>query len=58
MILNETFTLSDGTRIPKIGFGTWLINGEAATQAVMDAIQAGYRHIDTEIGRASCRERV
>ena len=47
MILNETFTLSDGTRIPKIGFGTWLINGEAATQAVMDAIQAGYRHIDT-----------
>ena len=47
MILNETFPLADGTSIPKIGFGTWLINGAAATQAVMDAIAAGYRHIDT-----------
>lgn len=25
MILNETFPLADGTSIPKIGFGTWLI---------------------------------
>ena len=47
MILNETFPLADGTSIPKIGFGTWLINGAAAMQAVMDAIAAGYRHIDT-----------
>lgn len=69
MILNETFPLADGTSIPKIGFGTWLINGAAATQAVMDAIAAGYRHIDTawaygnekEVARASaaraCRAR-
>ena len=47
MILNETFQLSDGTTIPKIGFGTWLITGEAAAQAVEDAIRLGYRHIDT-----------
>lgn len=47
MILNEIFPLADGTSIPKIGFGTWLITGAAATQAVMDAIEAGYRHIDT-----------
>jgi len=47
MLLNETFKLADGTDIPKIGFGTWLINGAAATQAVADAIKIGYRHIDT-----------
>lgn len=25
MILNETYTLSNGIRIPKLGLGTWFI---------------------------------
>ncbi len=47
-ILNETYTLSNGVKIPKIGFGTWQIpNGEAAYNAVSLALKNGYRHIDT-----------
>lgn len=47
MILQETYTLSNGVTIPKVGLGTWGIEGEAATQAVIDAVEIGYRHIDT-----------
>lgn len=47
MILEETYPLADGTNIPKLGLGTWLMNGETATQAVIDAIHLGYRLIDT-----------
>lgn len=40
--------LNDGHKIPAIGFGTWQIEeGEAAYQAVTEALKAGYRHIDT-----------
>lgn len=60
MILEETYELSNGVRVPKLGFGTWLLEGEAATQATKDAIACGYRFIDTaqaygneaEVGRA------
>ena len=47
MILHENFTLSNGVDIPKLGLGTWLINNKAVNQAVVDAVQIGYRHIDT-----------
>lgn len=47
MIFNETFTLSNGVKIPKLALGTWLIEGEAAKNAVKNAIEIGYRHIDT-----------
>lgn len=44
----NTYTLSNNVEIPKIGFGTWQIpNGEVAYQATLDALNAGYRHIDT-----------
>ena len=36
-----------GADIPVIGFGTWLIRGEACARAVAEAIRVGYRHIDT-----------
>ncbi len=46
--LTETFPLNGGTRIPKIGFGTWLLKeGDEAYSAVAAALGAGYRHIDT-----------
>jgi 2,5-diketo-D-gluconate reductase B len=36
-----------GTRVPVLGFGTWLITGPEATEAVRDALEIGYRQIDT-----------
>lgn len=48
MILNETYTLVNGVKVPKIGLGTWQIpNGEEAYNSVMYALKNGYRHIDT-----------
>jgi 2,5-diketo-D-gluconate reductase A len=53
---------ADGTPVemPLLGFGTWQLRGESAYQAVRDALEAGYRHLDTatmygneaEVGRA------
>ncbi|MBN9434235.1 MAG: aldo/keto reductase [Bosea sp.] len=39
-----------GAAIPAIGLGTWGLSGKAATEAVAEALKAGYRHIDTAIG--------
>lgn len=47
MILNETYKLSNGTEIPKLGLGTWFIENENAAEAVKAAVKLGYRHIDT-----------
>ncbi|MCD2256351.1 aldo/keto reductase [Lactobacillus sp. CC-MHH1034] len=47
--LTDTFTLSNGHKIPKIGFGTWQIPANEAKQAVADALDLGYRHIDTAL---------
>lgn len=46
-ILNETYTLSNGVEIPKLGLGTWFIDDGKAAQAVRDAVGIGYRNIDT-----------
>ena len=47
MILEEKYTLSNEIEIPKLGLGTWFIPDENAAQAVKDAVEIGYRHIDT-----------
>ncbi len=46
-ILNENYILSNGVEIPKLGLGTWFISDSDAVQAVKDALDIGYRHIDT-----------
>ena len=47
-VLTETTALASGAQIPKIGFGTWLLeDGEQCYRAVADALRLGYRHIDT-----------
>ncbi len=33
--------------IPPLGFGTWLVEGRACVEGVEDALNLGYRHIDT-----------
>jgi diketogulonate reductase-like aldo/keto reductase len=51
MIAQETYTLHNGVKLPKIGFGTWQIkDGEEAYESVTKALKAGYRHIDTAEG--------
>jgi len=47
MILNETYTLSNGVTIPKLGLGTWFIEDDRAAEVVKAAIEIGYRNIDT-----------
>lgn len=47
MILQETYRLENGVRIPKLGLGTWFIDDDKAAQAVRDAVAGGYRLIDT-----------
>ena len=41
MILNDTYTLSNGMKIPKLGLGTWEIPDDKAAQAVRDAVKIG-----------------
>ena len=38
---------ANGARIPSLGFGTWDLRGSTAVDMVDEAIQCGYRHIDT-----------
>lgn len=45
--ISDCYTLSNGVKIPCVGFGTWKLLEEECTQAVIDAVNAGYRHIDT-----------
>jgi diketogulonate reductase-like aldo/keto reductase len=46
--LTDTFPLSNGVTIPKIGFGTWQIpDGPETYDSVRTALDAGYRHVDT-----------
>ncbi|RCW62422.1 aldo/keto reductase [Halanaerobium sp. ST460_2HS_T2] len=47
MILEESYTLSNGVEIPKLGLGTWFISNKDAEQVVKEAVKIGYRHIDT-----------
>ena len=62
--LKDTFTLSNGVQIPCVGFGTYLTpDGETAVSSVIEAVHAGYRHIDTaavygnekSVGKAICK---
>ena len=48
MNIESKVKLNNGTKMPLLGFGTWQAkNGETAYNAVLYALQAGYRHIDT-----------
>ncbi len=47
MSLKETYTLSNDVKIPKLGLGTWMIPNDKAGDAVKQAVEIGYRHIDT-----------
>ena len=54
--MDTTRTLNDGRAIPAIGFGTYPLSGEEGTTAVVSAIEAGYRLIDTAVNYENERE--
>ena len=45
--IKDCYTLSNGVKIPCVGFGTWKLLESECTDSVKNAIDAGYRHIDT-----------
>lgn len=40
----------DGRSVPQLGYGVWQVEDEVAADVVRQAIDAGYRHIDTAAG--------
>src|SRR4051812_22551059 len=56
------YTLNDGRLLPVIGFGTYPLRGQDGVEAMLHALEAGYRLLDSavnygneeEVGRA-CR---
>ena len=40
----------DGRSVPQLGYGVWQVEDEVAADVVVQAIAAGYRHIDTAAG--------
>lgn len=47
MMTVPTITLNDGHTIPQLGFGLWQVPNEGAQAAVTEALQTGYRSIDS-----------
>lgn len=45
--MTDTMILNDNHKIPTLGLGTWMIDNDRVAQVVKDAIELGYRHIDT-----------
>ena len=45
--LTDTYELSNGVKIPCLGYGTWQTpDGKTAAESVKEAIRLGYRHVD------------
>ncbi len=49
MVLDEFYKLNNGVRVPKLALGTWQMSNDEAENAVVKAVDFGYRHIDTAI---------
>lgn len=47
LTLDSTYTLNNGVEIPVLGLGTLRLQGERLQNAILWALDAGYRHIDT-----------
>ncbi|WP_369375026.1 aldo/keto reductase [Streptomyces sp. cg36] len=42
-----SITLNNGVEMPQLGFGVWQVPDDEAAKAVVTAIEAGYRSVDT-----------
>ncbi|MFI6707034.1 aldo/keto reductase [Nonomuraea sp. NPDC050478] len=45
--MNSLRLYRDGVEIPQLGLGVWKVTDDEAERAVLTALEAGYRHIDT-----------
>jgi 2,5-diketo-D-gluconate reductase B len=45
-----------GNRVPALGLGTWLLTGADCVEGVRDALELGYRHVDTARAYGNERE--
>ena len=43
----KNVSLNDGTTIPQLGLGTYRLDDDTAERVVSEALEVGYRHIDT-----------
>ena len=65
-IASESVELTAATKMPILGLGTWQLRGGSAVNAVLRALEVGYRHIDTataygneeQVGQAVARSGV
>jgi 2,5-diketo-D-gluconate reductase A len=56
----QYITLSNGVKMPQLGYGVYQVTKEECERCVLDALKVGYRHIDTaqayyneeEVGKA------
>ena len=51
-----TYTLNDGTTLPAIGFGTYPLKGDDGIAAIANALENGYRLLDTAVNYRNERE--
>ena len=66
LITEAGVVLTAGSRMPILGLGTWQARGRSAVDAVLRALEVGYRHIDTamaygneeQVGQAVARSGV
>lgn len=62
----KTFQLSNGVRLPAVGYGTYLSTDGNGKQVILTALEAGYRYLDTasfygnegEIGEAVAKSQI
>ncbi len=62
----KTFQLSNGVRLPAVGYGTYLSTDGNGKQVILTALEAGYRYLDTasfygnegEIGEAVAESQI
>jgi 2,5-diketo-D-gluconate reductase A len=47
LLARESVVLASGTKMPILGLGTWQARGGSAVDAILRALEVGYRHIDT-----------
>ena len=56
MQTENTITVSEGGRMPAVGLGLWKIANEDCARVVRDAIEMGYRHLDSACDYGNERE--
>ena len=47
MTFSPVLTFNDGNTIPQLGYGVWQVEDDVAEKVVIQAFEAGFRHIDT-----------